>query len=131
QARPQFISTQLSNESGVSFTLRLLPIPDTTYLVTIIYQQSPTPFVALSNTWGIPDQLQYVYSYFFMFLMLDYFEDPRATRYRQLAVASLLARADGLDETDRNLFIGNWLPLLEEGQRSSLSTQQGAQARGQ
>lgn len=130
QGRPGFISTQLSNESGVSFTLRLLPAPDTTYYVTIIYQQSPTPFTATSNTWGIPDQLQYIYSYFFLFMMMDYFDDPRAARYRQLAIASLLARADGLEESDKNLFLGNWLPLISEEQAKNLSTTQAAQARG-
>lgn len=130
QGRPQFMSTQLSNESGVSFTLRLLPVADTTYLVTLIYQLSPTPFNMLNTTWGIPDQLQYIYSYFFMFLMMDYFDDPRAARYRQLAVAALLSRADGLEETDRNLFLGNWLPLMAEEQEKGQGTSQGIQARG-
>ena len=130
QGRSTFISTQFSNESGVTFTLRLLPVPDTTYQVKLIYQESPTPFTSLSNTWGIPDQLQYIYNYFFLFLMLDYFDDPRAARYRQLAVASLLSRADGLDLTARNMFIGNWLDLIREETSSEESTQQGSQARG-
>lgn len=130
QGRPQFISTQLSNESGVSFTLRLLSVPDTTYQVNLIYQESPTPFTALSNTWGIPDQLEYIYNYFFMFLMMDYFDDPRATRFRQLAVAALLSRADGLALTDRNLFLGNWLDLMNEEASSEQSTTQGTQGRG-
>jgi hypothetical protein len=62
--------------------------------------------------------------------MLDYFDDPRAARYRQLAVASLLSRADGLDLTARNMFIGNWLDLIREETSSEESTQQGSQARG-
>lgn len=130
QARPQFMSTQESNESGVSFTLRLLPIPDTTYQVNLIYQESPTPFAGPEDTWGIPDQLQYIYNYWFLALMLDYFDDPRAARYRQLAVASLLSRADGLNATDRNLFLGNWIPLMEEEQRAVEGTQQATQGRG-
>jgi hypothetical protein len=130
QGRPQFIATQLSNESGVSFTLRLLSVPDTTYNVYLIYQQSPTLFSSPSNTWGIPDQLEYVYSYFFMFLMMDYFDDPRAARYRQLAVAALLSRADGLEETDRNLFLGNWLPLMKQEMSATDDTKQATQARG-
>jgi len=130
QARPQFMSTQLSNESGVSFTLRLLPIPNTTYQVNLIYQMSPTPFTQLYDTWGIPDQLQYIYNYFFLFLALDYFDDPRASKYRQLAVASLLSRADGLELTDRNLFLGNWMDLMREEESDTQSTQQGTQARG-
>ena len=130
QGRPSFMSTQISNESGVNFTLRLLSIPDTTYIVRLIYQNSPTLFTSTSNTWGIPDQLEYIYNYFFMFLMMDYFDDPRAARYRQLAVAALLSRADGLEETDRNLFLGNWLPLMKEEISNSADTTQATQARG-
>jgi len=133
QSRPGFIATQLSNESGVNFTLRLLPVPDTTYLVRLIYQNSPTLFTTVTGTsvpWGIPDQLEYIYEYFFMFLMFDYFDDPRAARYRQLAVAGLLSRADGLEDTDRNLFLGNWLPLMKEEMGASADTNQAIQARG-
>ena len=62
--------------------------------------------------------------------MMDYFDDPRAARYRQLAVAALLSRADGLEETDRNLFLGNWLPLMKEEISNSADTTQATQARG-
>jgi hypothetical protein len=130
QARPQFIFQQESNESGVSFTLRLLPVPDTTYQVRLIYQLSPLQFFDTSATWGIPDQLQYIYNYLFLFLMMDYFDDPRAARYHQLGIAALLSRADGLELSDRNLFLGNWLDLMREEQSSTESTQQGTQARG-
>jgi hypothetical protein len=130
QGRPEFIATQLSNESGVSFTLRLLSVPDTTYIIRLNYQESPTLFTSVNNTWGIPDQLEYIYNYFFMFLMMDYFDDPRAGRYRQLAVAALLSRADGLEETDRNLFLGNWLPLMKQEIGADDDAKQGSQARG-
>lgn len=130
QGRPGFISTQMSNESGVSFTLRLLSVPDTTYQVKLIYQNSPSTLLSPTDTWGIPDQLEYIYTYFFMFLMFDYFDDPRAARYRQLAVSALLSRADGLEETDRALFIGNWLPLMKQEISASADTNQAIQARG-
>jgi len=65
-----------------------------------------------------------------LFLFMDYFDDPRAARYRQLGIAALLSRADGLELSDRNLFLGNWLDLMREEQSSTESTQQGTQARG-
>ncbi len=136
QDRPTFISTQISDESGTTFTFRLLPVPEQSYQVNLTFQQSPQFFSAtipgfgLSQTWGIPDQLQYIYTYFFMFFMLDYFEDARAARYRQLAIASLLARQGGLSQTDRNLFLGNWLPLMKEEQSSTEDNQQATQAKG-
>ncbi len=130
QDRPSFVSTHTSDESGTTFKFRLLPVPDQTYQVIITYQQVPTLFTAVSQTWGIPNQLQYIYSYFFLFLVLDYFEDARAARYRQLAIAALLARQSGLSETDRNLFLGNWLPLVRQEEGAVSDSQQGRQARG-
>lgn len=130
--RPTFISTQECDLSGTTFTFRLMPVPDQIYRVNLTYQKSPGAFAPsnLNATWGIPDQLQYIYNYFFLFFVLDYFDDPRAARYRQLAVASLLGRQSGLSETDRNLFLGNWLDIMQEEQSKQSSVAQGAQARG-
>jgi hypothetical protein len=130
QDRPTFISTQESDESGVNFTFRVLPVPDLTYKVNFTYQQSPGAFSTPSQKWGIPDQLQYIYNYFFAFFMFDYFEDPRAARYRQLAVASLLGRQSGLSATDRNLFLGNWLPIMNEETTEQGMSQTGNTSRG-
>lgn len=128
--RPTFIATQESDESGTTFTFRLMPVPDLPYRVNLVYQSSPTKLTALGQMWGVPDQLQYIYNYFFAFFMFDYFEDPRAARYRQLAVASLLARQSGLSTTARNLFLGNFLQLMKEEKASQDEVTQGDQGRG-
>jgi len=128
--RPTFIATQESDESGTTFTFRLMPVPDLPYRTNLVYQQAPTKFASLTQTWGIPDQLQYIYNYFFAFFMFDYFEDPRAPRYRQLAVAALLARQSGLSTTSRNLFLGNFLNLMKEETASQAEVNQGDQGRG-
>lgn len=128
--KPGFISTQMSDESGVNFTFRLMPVPENYYRVNLIFQQAPTQISDVSNLWGIPDQLQYIYNYFFAFFMFDYFDDPRAGRYRQLAVAALLSRQSGLSLTARNLFLGNFLDLMNEEEESADSTKQGSQGRG-
>jgi len=128
--RPTFISTQASDDSGTTFTFRLMPVPEQNYRVNLIYQEAPLSIVRVSDTWQIPDQLQYIYNYFFAFFMFDYFEDPRAARYRQLAVAALLARQSGLSVTDRNLFLGNWMPLMQEEITGQGEANAGNQARG-
>jgi len=128
--RPTYIATQESDESGTSFVFRLMPVPEQNYRVNLTYQVAPTPFAHVSDTWGIPDQLQYIYNYFFAFFMFDYFDDPRARAYRQLAVAALLARQSGLNATDRNLFLGKWLDIMSEEENESQGTQQGVQGRG-
>jgi hypothetical protein len=130
QDRPTFISVQDSDESGINFQFRVLPVPNAAYQIILSYQGSPPVVTNPSNTWQIPDQISYIYTYFFMFMMFDYFDDPRAGRYRQLAVAALLARQSGLSATDRNLFLGNWLPLMKEEESAQSEVQQGNQARG-
>jgi hypothetical protein len=109
-----------------------MPVPDQIYRVNLTYQKSPGAFSPsnLTATWGIPDQLQYIYNYFFLFFVLDYFDDPRAARYRQLAVAALLGRQSGLSQTDKNLFLGNWLDILQEEQAKQSTTAQSVQAKG-
>jgi hypothetical protein len=108
---------------------RLLPVPNTMYKVRLTYQKTPTLFTSPAQLWGIPDNMETLYSNFMLWLMLDYLDDPRAARYRQLAESTLLARAEGLNETDRNMFLGNWLPLMAQEMNNRLSTGQGSQAR--
>lgn len=128
--RPTFIATQESDESGVNFQFRLMPLPNLPYRVNLTFQQAPVALTSPSSLWGIPDQLQYIYNYFFAFFMFDYFEDNRAGRYRQLAVASLLGRQSGLSATDRNLFLGNWLDIINEETTDTGLAQAGNQGRG-
>lgn len=130
QDRPTFISVQDSDESGINFQFRVLPVPNATYQVILSYQESAPQLTNPSNTWGVPDQLEYIYTFFMMYFMFEYYDDPRSSRYRQLAVASLLARQSGLSATDRNLFLGNFLPLMQETENAQSESQQGNQARG-
>ena len=130
QDRPTFISVQDSDESGINFQFRVLPVPNATYQVILSYQESASQLTNPSNTWGVPDQLEYLYTYFFMYFMFEFFDDPRAGRYRQLAIAALLARQSGLSATDRNLFLGNYLPLMQEQENAQSEASQGNQARG-
>jgi hypothetical protein len=128
--RPTFIATQESDESGVNFQFRLMPVPGLPYRVNLTFQEAPIAMTGPGSYWGVPDQLQYIYNYFFAFFMFDYFDDPRAARYRQLAVAALLGRQSGLKDSDRNLFLGNWLEIINEETTQAGLTQAGNQGRG-
>jgi hypothetical protein len=131
QSRPSFISTQIDDNSG-KYTFRVLPIPNKTYQITLTFQNSATLFLpsSLSAPWGIPDKYAYIFNYGFLFLTLDYWDDPRAARYRQLFIATLLGAAEGLTEQEKNLFLGNWLITTSQAQASGMKTQQGISGRG-
>jgi len=45
-------------------------------------------------------------------------------------VATLLGSQQGLDEGEKNIFLGNWYTLLADQSAMGLKVQQGTQARG-
>lgn len=128
--RPQNISAQLDDDNGhISF--RLMPVPDGAYTVTVTYQEAPTLITATSNTWApIPDRYQFIYNWGFLALMQQFIPSSSSQMNRQLFVANLLAAAEGLEETEKNLFMAAWLGDSREMQASQLRTQQGNTARG-
>lgn len=124
-SRPTFVADQTDDDAG-NISFRFLPIPDQTYTVTIIYQAKPTPFTVLSGLWDtIPDQYQYIYSLGFLAMMFDFVDSTKATRFRQLFVASLLSVSEGLDEQDKELFMNAWLNESRQMQSNQLRTQAG------
>lgn len=127
---PRFISTQL-DDGGGDITFRLLPVPNQQNLVTVTYQQAATLFAATTDNWDpIPGWMSYIYFYGFLSLILDYFDNPgMAQKYRQLFVTNLLAVAEGLTETEENIFRARWLGNNVQDQATSLRTQISGQSR--
>jgi len=129
-ARPTFVSTQLDDGAG-NITFRLMPIPDGVYTLSIIYQKQAPIFSSLSTTWTpIPDYLSYVYSRGFLALSLEATDDPRFQVEHTRFIASLLSCAEGLSESQKNIFLGNALNTDAQMMASQIRTQQGGQARG-
>jgi hypothetical protein len=59
--------------------------------------------------------------------MWNFADDPRAQMANQKFLAGLLARAEGISEEDRNIFLNGWYNLTGLDQ---MKQQQGTQARG-
>jgi hypothetical protein len=129
QSRPTFISTQIDDNAG-NITFRLLPVPETIYTVTITYQVRAPLFTALSGLWSpVPDYMEFIYNWGFLSLMQEYMTLTGAQRTRQLFVAALLSTAEGLEESEKNLFISSWLGQIRQSESNELSTQTGQRAR--
>ena len=130
ESRPTFIADQLDTSSDSIITFRVLPIPDQVYTITITYQEQPPSFTALTQLWTpIPDRYEFVYNWGFLALMADYIGDPRAARYRQMFVGSLLGVSEGLSESERALFIQSWLGEIRQESSDSMKTQMGWKGR--
>lgn len=130
QAIPRFISDQGDNGSG-AITFRLMPVPDQSYPVAITLQQKPVVFTSVNQTWSpIPDEYARIYNWGFLSLAWLFSDDPRFQIANQKFVSQLLATAEGLDETQRNIFLQGWQQNTGQPVVYIDKTQQGVQGRG-
>lgn len=130
QQRPSAIAVIL-NTPGTSFKIRFMGIPDAVYTIVLTYQKLPVQFAALSDPWApIPDFYSDIYNNLFLGEALAVSDDLRSEIYRRRGVAAFLAKAEGLTDTQKNIFAQQWLNRSREDASVVLKLQQGVQARG-
>jgi hypothetical protein len=128
--RPSSASVNFMDTDG-TLTIKLNTLPDVAYSIDGYYQRAPVLMTSLANSWApIPDFLAYVYDWGFLAFVALITKDARAPLFLQKFASHILTAQDGLTATQRNIFLGNFLPLITEQQRDTISTQQGVQARG-
>lgn len=133
RARPN-AACILSVTYGTNFKLRFLAVPDKVYTVNMTYQKLVSPLTALTGnagTWSIPDQYQDIYNNLFLGEAMATVEDARANTYRQRGVTALLAKAEGLNEMQKNAFLEQfWARQGRNEAIGPLRAQQSVQAHG-
>jgi hypothetical protein len=129
--RPQSISTQsIGDDDYVVF--RLNAIPDDAYVLNGVFQKAPYWMSSLASSWTpIPDHLSYIYDWGFLSYVAMLTKDARFPVFSAKFIGHLLGAQDGLSAMQRNIFLGNWLDVIAEPQRTQQSTQQGIMARQQ
>jgi hypothetical protein len=129
--RPSFLSVFNDDQKG-NITFRVLTAPDAqnTYQVEVTYQKAFVPLTNLSTPIIIPDKLIHIFQYGFLAMAYFYNQDSRFAEINQKFVATLLSAQQGLDEIERNVFLGNWYALLADQSMIGLKVNQGKQARG-
>jgi hypothetical protein len=122
--------TVLLNTVGTSVKFRLLGVPDGIYTVIAWYQKFVSLMSTTGSTWTAPDYLSYVYNRGFLAHLYEAKGDPRAQQEKVAFAAALLGTQEGLTDTEKNIFLAQYLP----NDRMTLVTQQkatqGIQARG-
>lgn len=112
--QPTRITAQLDNDEG-SIVFRLFPAPDHVYNVVIESQNAAQIFNSLTQTWSpIPDYLSYLYVSGFQSKVYEYANDPRWIPSMQSFLQNLAAAAEGLTETQRNLWLADRMNSLRE-----------------
>jgi hypothetical protein len=125
QQSPTKISAQSDDGNG-NITFRLFPVPDKAYTLFVTFQnQSPT-FQNTTDTWSpIPDYMSYLYNQGFLAKCYEYAGDPRFLQAATMFIRQLVACAEGIDESQKNLFLEDKLNTL----RQTAAIQQGKQGR--
>ena len=129
-SEPKGVSVHLV-EYGTNLTLRFIAIPDQNYTSVITYQKLIPDMSSLAAAWPLPAQYKDIFNNLFAaeaFQAVD--DDQEAQRYRMRGVAALLAKAEGLNELQRNSVLAQFLARGGQAQSIQLRTQQGTQARG-
>lgn len=111
---PQRIAAQMDDGNG-NITFRIFPAPDEIYNVVLIYQNAATLFTSPTQTWEpIPDYMSYVYNDGFDFKTFTYLGDSRAQLSGQNFYQSLAAMAEGLSESQKNLWAQDRLNTIRQ-----------------
>jgi hypothetical protein len=77
----------------------------------------------------VPDNYAFIYNTLFLGEMMALEDDARAQTYRQRGMAALLSKAEGLSETQKDVFMQQWMARGVEQQgitlRAQIANQQG------
>jgi hypothetical protein len=127
--RPSSAAMNTQDDEG-NVTLRLNARPDEAYKIDGTYQRAPVLMTSLANQWKpIPDHLSYIYDWGFLGFCSLLTKDARAPIFLSKFASHLLGSQDGLTAQQRNIFLGNFLDLMNQSARESMATQQGAMGR--
>ena len=110
---------------------RLLGVPDAIYTVTIWYQKFQPLMTTLATNWTPPDYMSFVYNRGFLAHLMAAVGDPRAQQEKVAFAAALLSNSEGLTETERDIFLAQYLENPRAMDLLTLKASQGIQARGQ
>lgn len=123
------IAVQLNNV-GISASFRLLGVPDKAYVVKLIYQKFAPLMVDPTSFWVAPDYMSYIYNRGLLAHLYEARGDARAPQERVAFAAALLSTAEGLTDTEVNIFLAQYLANPRALESLQLKTQQGVAARG-
>jgi hypothetical protein len=119
--QPTRIAAVLDDSAG-NITFRVFPAADKVYAIVVESQNSAQLFTSAASTWApIPDYLSYLVNQGFQAKAFEYANDPRFGPAIQLFYTQLAEVAEGLDTSQKNLWLGDKLASL----RQTMAVQQG------
>jgi len=130
QNRPQSLAILLDDNTG-NITFRLFPVPDLVYTVDLLYQKAAILATTLGNTtWTpIPDKFAFLYERGLLAQLQGMYNGQLYAMGMELFFRQLVAAAEGLTETEKNIFLEDSLRSVKMRAAEITGIQQGKAAR--
>jgi hypothetical protein len=129
--QPATISVQTDDGAG-NIKFRLMGVPDAQYNIVLNFQMASQPFTTTSSTWSpIPDRYAYIYNRGFLAEALEPVDAQRSLAEKQRFVMSLISIAEGMELSQKLIFMAQYLNIDAQQAANMLGVQQGQQAKGQ
>jgi hypothetical protein len=127
--QPKYIGAVIDDDNG-GITFRIQPAPDQVYSINVIYQKSSPNFQSVDDLWTpIPDYLSYIVNDGIKSKMFEYWQDSRQMPSYSLFLRELLAVSEGLDDSQKNLFLWDQLRNQSEAAAKQSKSQGGSAGR--
>jgi len=129
--QPASIAVQSDDGAG-NIKFRMMGVPDAQYNIVLNFQMASQPFTTTSSTWSpIPDRYGYIYNRGFLAETLEPIDAQRAMVEKQRFVMSLISIAEGMDLSQKIIFMAQYLNIDAQTAAKMLGVQQGTAAKGQ
>ena len=116
--RPTKVAPQYDDDAG-NITFRFNSVPDQNYVAFLDYQKRIALITSPGSPWGVvPDRFSYIYNQGFLAMMSLLVNDARFPIFEQYFLARLLGAQDGLTDQERDIFLGNWMQVMQTVARS-------------
>ena len=128
--RPTRVAAQYDDNAG-NITFRFDRLPDQNYSFYGDYQKKAVLMSSPASPWGVvPDEFSYIYNDGFLAMMMLLVNDSRFPIFENYFISRLLGAQDGLTDQERDIFLANWMRVLQTVARSQGSANLGMAARG-
>jgi len=129
-SRPLHVAAQYDDQQG-TITFRTSTLPDLAYTLTLDWQAKAPLLQSVGSAWSVPDELGYMFNWGFLAIASMLTKDARWQIFNTKFIAHVLGAQAGLDEMQKQLFLGNWTGAMQAAERAQQQAQQGIQARAQ
>jgi hypothetical protein len=119
------------DDNNGNITFYLTPVPDKNYTIYLSYQNAAPTFLTIGASWApIPDYYYYMIETGFLAKTYEYSNDDRFAPTMQMFVRQVLAANAGMADSQKNLYLDEFINSQRQIQSELGNSQAGRTSRG-